>query len=205
MIICLTIHLCQTALLKRLDLYSVHADFYTSENRININANGWHFFFSIIDHKCPYETLVDRSRYYRSTAGKEPFHVHFRIWFILIVEDPTVTMKCKISMKSLFLFFNFCLSEMLDSLSCQCTSFIISYCCSPMDIYETRNRLSFVAAFVAISYLCFEVILDNRLIIQFSGDVGVKGQNKYYYTTTNIIVKSQVLVLIVNMANSHTN
>jgi hypothetical protein len=64
-----------------------------------------------------------------------------------------------------------------------------------MDIYETRNRLSFVAAFVAISYLCFEVILDNRLIIQFSGDVGVKGQNKYYYTTTNIIVKSQVLVI----------
>jgi len=39
-----------------------------------------------------------------------------------IVEDPNVTVKCRIAIKVLSLFFNLCLSVTLDSLSCSFTS-----------------------------------------------------------------------------------
>ena len=38
-------------------------------------------------------------------------------WVILNVEDPTVTMKCRVAKKELFLHLNLCLYVMLDSLS----------------------------------------------------------------------------------------
>ena len=41
---------------------------------------------------------------------------------MLIVEDPTVTVKCRTAIKVLFLYFNLCLSVMLNSLSCPFTS-----------------------------------------------------------------------------------
>ena len=51
-----------------------------------------------------------------------PFHTHFRVWIILFLEDSTMTMKCRRAIKALFLYFNLCLSIMLDSLSCSFTS-----------------------------------------------------------------------------------
>ncbi|XP_063427676.1 receptor for retinol uptake stra6-like [Mytilus trossulus] len=44
----------------------------------------------------------------------------------------------------------------------------------PMDIYEMNNRLSFIAAFGAISFLFYEVILNSRYIFPFTGHVGVR-------------------------------
>jgi hypothetical protein len=41
---------------------------------------------------------------------------------MLIVEDATVTLKCRTVIKALLLYFNLCLSVMLDNLSCPFTS-----------------------------------------------------------------------------------
>ncbi|CAG2257039.1 STRA6 [Mytilus edulis] len=44
----------------------------------------------------------------------------------------------------------------------------------PMDIYEMKNRISFIAAFGAISFLFYEVILNSRYIFPFTGHLGVR-------------------------------
>jgi len=41
---------------------------------------------------------------------------------MLIIEDLTVTVKCRTAIKGLLLYFNLCLSLVLDSLSCSFTS-----------------------------------------------------------------------------------
>ena len=41
--------------------------------------------------------------------------------------DLTVTVKCRIAIKALFLYFNLCLSVMLESLSCTLTSISFLY------------------------------------------------------------------------------
>jgi hypothetical protein len=51
-----------------------------------------------------------------------PFHTHFKVLVILLIEDPTVTVKCRTAIKALFLYFNLCLSVMLNGLSCALTS-----------------------------------------------------------------------------------
>lgn len=45
---------------------------------------------------------------------------------------------------------------------------------SPMNIYEMGNRMSFVAVFGTISYLCYEVILNSKYIFPFSGHLGIR-------------------------------
>jgi len=40
------------------------------------------------------------------------------VWVIPIIEDSTDTVKCRTAIKALFLYFNLCLSVMLDSLLC---------------------------------------------------------------------------------------
>jgi len=45
-----------------------------------------------------------------------------RVWVILVVEDPTVTVKCRTAIKAPFLYSNLCLSVKLYSLSCSFTS-----------------------------------------------------------------------------------
>jgi hypothetical protein len=49
-------------------------------------------------------------------------HSVLRVWVILIVEDPSVTVKCGTPIKVLFCYFNVCTSEMLNSLSSSFTS-----------------------------------------------------------------------------------
>jgi hypothetical protein len=46
---------------------------------------------------------------------------------VLIVEDPTVTVKCRGAIKALFLYLNVCLSVMLNNLSCSFTSISFLY------------------------------------------------------------------------------
>jgi hypothetical protein len=36
------------------------------------------------------QMFIDRSKEYHLTAGQGSFHTHFRIWVMLIVEDPNV-------------------------------------------------------------------------------------------------------------------
>ena len=48
----------------------------------------------------------------------------FRLWVILIVEDPTVTVKCRTAIKVMFIYFNLCVSVMLNSLSYLFTSIL---------------------------------------------------------------------------------
>ena len=51
--------------------------------------------------RCPAITFIDGSKVYRSTGGYGPFN-------ILLVEDPTVTLKLRAAIKALFLYFNLC-------------------------------------------------------------------------------------------------
>ncbi|XP_071165884.1 receptor for retinol uptake stra6-like [Mytilus edulis] len=44
----------------------------------------------------------------------------------------------------------------------------------PMNIFEMKNRMSFIAAFGAISYLCSEVILNGRFIFEFNGHFSLR-------------------------------
>jgi len=42
--------------------------------------------------------LIVRSKVYRATAGWWPFYTHFTVWVNLIVEEPTMTVKCRTAM-----------------------------------------------------------------------------------------------------------
>jgi hypothetical protein len=46
-----------------------------------------------------------------------PFHTNLRLWVILVVDDPTVTMKCRTAIKVLLIYLNLCLMMILSSLS----------------------------------------------------------------------------------------
>jgi len=61
----------------------------------------------------------------------------FMVRIMLIVEDSIVTVKYRTAIKELFIYFNLCLSVMLDNLSCpypfllidiQCLSFVQCTC-----------------------------------------------------------------------------
>jgi hypothetical protein len=56
---------------------------------------------------------IDRSKQYHWTPGYWQLHTHFRVSVILNVEVPTVTVKCRIAIKALFLYFNLCPSVMM--------------------------------------------------------------------------------------------
>ena len=47
-----------------------------------------------------------------------PLEHHYSDSGQIIIEDPTVTVKCRTTTKSLFLCLNLCLGVMLDCLSC---------------------------------------------------------------------------------------
>ena len=66
--------------------------------------------------------VMDRNKTFCSTACQVRFHTHFRVRGMLIIEDPTVIMKCRTAIKALFFHFNVCLSVKLDGLSCSFTS-----------------------------------------------------------------------------------
>ena len=53
---------------------------------------------------------------YRSITGWGLFHIHFRMRAILIVDDPTMTVKCRTSITTIFIYLNLCKSVMLDSM-----------------------------------------------------------------------------------------
>ena len=75
----------------------------------------------------------DRSIEYRSTADWRPFHTHFKVRVMLIIEDPAVTMQCRTSI-TLFLYSKYCRSITLDSLLCSFTS--ISFLTHIKEEYE---------------------------------------------------------------------
>jgi hypothetical protein len=63
---------------------------------------------------------------------------HLMVWVLLIVEDPTVTVNCT-AIKVLFLYFNLCLSVILDSLSCSFTSISFLTNCSFINPITKNN------------------------------------------------------------------
>ena len=85
---------------------------YDREYRVVYNA----------DYRYPDVAFICMSKEYCSTADQGPFHSHFGIQVMLIVEDPTVTVKCRTAIQVLFLYFNLCLSIKMNSLSCSFTS-----------------------------------------------------------------------------------
>ena len=66
--------------------------------------------------KCPDVTFTYGSKEYHSTADLMTFHSHYRVWVLIIIEDPTVTVKCRTAIKVLFLYFNLCTCVMFDNL-----------------------------------------------------------------------------------------
>jgi hypothetical protein len=50
------------------------------------------------------------------------FHTHYRVWVMVIVEDLTVTVKCRIAIAAQFLNLNLRLSIMFNRLSCSFAS-----------------------------------------------------------------------------------
>ena len=78
--------------------------------------------FSLDIHQHNHVAFISGSKEYLSTAGQGPCHTHFRVCVLFIVEDRTVTVKCRTVIKALFLYLNLYLSVMLNSLSCLLTS-----------------------------------------------------------------------------------
>jgi hypothetical protein len=74
------------------------------------------------------------------------FHTHFRVCVMFIIKVGTVTLKCRTVIKALFLYFNLCLSIMLDSLSCSFTS--ISFLTIPN--YKTLLTRRFTVCIIHI-------------------------------------------------------
>jgi hypothetical protein len=57
----------------------------------------------------------DRSKC--STVGLGQFHTHIRVCVVLIVEDPSMTVKCRTTINSLFIYFTLSPRVMLNSIS----------------------------------------------------------------------------------------
>jgi hypothetical protein len=49
---------------------------------------------------CTYAALKSRNKEYHSIAGYGTFQTHLRVWIMLIVEDPNMTLICKAAMKA---------------------------------------------------------------------------------------------------------
>jgi hypothetical protein len=62
------------------------------------------------------------SKYHRVTLYRKGRSSHFRVWVMLIIEDPTKTAKSSRAITTLFLHYNLCPSAMFDCLSCSFTS-----------------------------------------------------------------------------------
>jgi hypothetical protein len=58
---------------------------------------------------------------------------------MLLIEDPTVTVKCRIAIKALFLYFNLCLSVNLDNLSCSFTFIYFLYQFLPQNLTKVSH------------------------------------------------------------------
>jgi hypothetical protein len=58
--------------------------------------------------------------------SKEPFQFQFWVWVVLIAENPIMIEKCRTEMKALFLYFNWYLRVMLDSVSCSLTFILLT-------------------------------------------------------------------------------
>jgi hypothetical protein len=63
-----------------------------------------------------------RRRICRSWSNIMTLQARARFTLMLIIEDLTVTVKCRTAITPLFLYFNLCLNVILDSLSCSFTS-----------------------------------------------------------------------------------
>ena len=74
-------------------------------------------------------------------------YLPIRVGFILIVEDPTVTVKCTTAIQALFLYFNVCLSVKLN---------LIIELTSERDLY----LLIYYKLFLYFN-LCLSVMLDS--------------------------------------------
>jgi len=62
-----------------------------------------------------------RRKEYSSYCRLGSFQTPFRVWVMVSIEDPTVTVKCTTAIKQLFIYFSLCLSVKLYSLSCSFT------------------------------------------------------------------------------------
>jgi len=73
-----------------------------------------------------------------------PLHTHFSIWVMLIIEDTTVTVKCRTTIKVLFLYFNVCqLSSIVSHIHLNLTSTLTKLLslCPPNQLITTISQL----------------------------------------------------------------
>ena len=61
--------------------------------------------------------LIRRCGDCHSFPSWQPFCIHLRVWVVFILEEPTVTVKCRTAIKVMFLCFIVCLCLILDSVS----------------------------------------------------------------------------------------
>ena len=80
---------------------------------------------------------------------------HFNVRVILIIEHTTVTLKCSTAIKARFLYFNLCLSVMLDRLSYSFTSMSFF-----INLLETKQIVSKVSSYSRIQ--TWELIRKNK-------------------------------------------
>jgi hypothetical protein len=55
---------------------------------------------------------------YQSSHEIITMHSYIKVCVMLLIEDPTMTVKHRTAIKTLFLYFNLCLCVKLDSLPC---------------------------------------------------------------------------------------
>ena len=99
-------------------------------------------------------------------------HIHFRIWVILIGEDPTVTVKCRTAIKVMCLYLILCLSVMLDHLSCSFTS--ISFLTNKFSLPYQRQCELLPSLAVCHPLLTFHILIFSETSWQNELKLGKK-------------------------------
>jgi len=83
----------------------------------------------------------DKPKYVYCSLG--PLHYHFRVWVMLIIEDPLVTMKCRSAIKVVFLYTCLLLSVTLDMLPCPFTFIVLTNMLKQLKIYDTYLAITY--------------------------------------------------------------
>jgi hypothetical protein len=114
---------------------------------------------------------------------------------MVIVEDHTVTVKCRTAIKGLFLYFSLCISVILDSLSCSysltSTSFLTNYLLSVhLSLINSRSDKKVLSFKPSTHVLIFWQLLMHR---KFGYN---DTTNRYWYLDT---WETSVIVIFVKM------
>jgi hypothetical protein len=104
-------------------MINIFIETFTSIKKTNNYISAQIILSKINTWRIPMENQVmelDKQSMWRCEADKwdtTHLYTHLIVWIIPIIEEPTVTVKGRTTIKALFRYFKFCLSMKLDNLS----------------------------------------------------------------------------------------